>query len=80
MTNNNLTGPFGIWTFPILKTVISFVNKIKDRTTKSSNINKSTTTLPETPPVIINTETWSWMDYKGVKQEITVHRQKRIKG
>lgn len=99
MSNTNLTGPFGFWTFPILKIfmdVFSFkftelprrriTDKIKNRrgekasSAKSSNINKSVTTPTATPPVITNTETWSWTDYKGVKQEITVQRQKTIKG
>lgn len=99
-----LTGPFGFWTFPLLKIVIGifhsnrysnrYSNKFSERNITDNitdkNTNNETTPTAELPdftpaeppaesPVIVNTEKWSWTDYKGVKQEITVKREKKIK-
>lgn len=72
-----LTGPFGFWTFPVLNALVSILSNqstVSNQSTESTD-NKKKEEEHTTPQAITNEESWNWVDYKGNKREIIVHRK-----
>jgi len=78
MEKDIITGPLGLWTYPIL----NFLYKIiLLRTQKEGITPKTAEEKPEAPKnhqdhsKLTNIERWEWVDYKGKKRELTIHRE-----
>lgn len=87
MTNTNLTGPFGFWTFPILNTLINTFSSYPVLHIRKEGrngwggkifkpiIGNTADNIAEKHSAIINEEQWNWTDYLGNKREITIYRK-----
>jgi len=62
-----ITGPLGLWPFPLLNFILKILQQTHFSQTNRSGHN-----------VVENVEKWEWVDYKGRKREIIIHRKVRV--
>jgi len=65
-----ITGPLGIWPFPILNFILELADRLKRKSERRPILQSRLQTT-----VVRNVEEISWIDWKGRERKMIIHRE-----